>query len=252
MLSQDANDRCLSHELGSDLRGTLKSRSVEGPSSIMAHQPAVFLALKNFLSYLRGNGVLVRSDNTSVVSYINHQGGLRSRPLCKLACQILLWSQGKLLSLRAAYIPGVHNIGADILSRQGMRLEAPPRGGGADIEGVRPGTSGSVCISRDISLSTLVLSHTSSSSWIGCDGADVAEASSVCIYPNALLPGVLERVRRVLLLLIAPRWPGRVGFPDIISLRDRPPLELPVRRDLLSHAVGLIFHPQPELWKLWA
>ncbi len=51
--------------------------------------------------------------------------------------------------------------------------------------------------------------------------------------PIALLPGVLERVRwdRVLLLLIAPRWPGRVWFPDLISLLDRPPLELPVRRD---------------------
>ncbi len=51
-----------------------------------------------------------------------------------------------------------------------------------------------------------------------------------------LLPGVLERVRRdrVLLLLIAPRWP-----------------ELPIRRDLLSQAGGSIIHPQPELWKLW-
>ncbi len=77
---------------------------------------AVFLALKNFLADLRGHHVLVHSDNTSVVSYINHQGGLRSRPLCKLACQILLWFQGKLLSLRVAYIPGAHNIGADILS----------------------------------------------------------------------------------------------------------------------------------------
>ncbi len=37
--SQDANNRCLSHGLGSDLRGTLKSGSVEGPSSLMAHQP---------------------------------------------------------------------------------------------------------------------------------------------------------------------------------------------------------------------
>ncbi len=82
---------------------------------------AVFLALKNFLADLRGHHVLVHSDNTSVVSYINHQGGLRSRPLCKLACQILLWSQRKLLSLRAAYIPGAHIIGADILSRQGLR-----------------------------------------------------------------------------------------------------------------------------------
>ncbi len=40
MLSQDANDRCLSHGLGSDLRGMLKSGSVEGPSSLMAHQPS--------------------------------------------------------------------------------------------------------------------------------------------------------------------------------------------------------------------
>ncbi len=71
--------------------------------------------------------------------------------------------------------------------------------------------------------------------------------------PIALLPGVLERVRRdrVLLLLIAPRWPGRVWFPDLISLLDGPPLVLPVKKDLLSQAGGSIFHPQPELWKLW-
>ncbi len=68
--------------------------------------------------------------------------------------------------------------------------------------------------------------------------------------PIALLPWVLERVRRdrVLLLLIALRWPGRLWFPDIISLLDGSPLELPVRRDLLSQAGGSIFHPQPELW----
>ncbi len=33
MSLQDANNRFLSHGLGSDLRGTLKSGSVEGPSS---------------------------------------------------------------------------------------------------------------------------------------------------------------------------------------------------------------------------
>ncbi len=40
ILSQDANDRCVSHGLGSDLRGMLKSGSVEGPSSLMAYQPS--------------------------------------------------------------------------------------------------------------------------------------------------------------------------------------------------------------------
>ncbi|KAL0197554.1 hypothetical protein M9458_006094, partial [Cirrhinus mrigala] len=61
------------------------------------------------------------TDNTAVVYYINHQGGLRSYPLYKLAHQILVWSQGKLLLLRAVHVPGHLNMGADVLSRQGPR-----------------------------------------------------------------------------------------------------------------------------------
>ncbi|KAJ8002107.1 hypothetical protein DPEC_G00176370 [Dallia pectoralis] len=82
---------------------------------------AVYQALKHFLPDLRGHHVLVRSDNTSVVFYINHQGGLRSRPLYNLARQVLLWFHGKLLSLRTIFIPGYLNQGADTLSRQGPR-----------------------------------------------------------------------------------------------------------------------------------
>ncbi len=71
--------------------------------------------------------------------------------------------------------------------------------------------------------------------------------------PIVLLPGVLERVRRdgVRLLLIAPFWPGRVWFQDLISLLDGSPWEIPVRRDLLSQTEGMLFHPRPKLWKLW-
>ncbi|KAL0163894.1 hypothetical protein M9458_039647, partial [Cirrhinus mrigala] len=46
---------------------------------------AVFRALKHFLPDLRDRHVLVCTNNTAVVYYINHQGGLRSRPLYKLA-----------------------------------------------------------------------------------------------------------------------------------------------------------------------
>ncbi len=71
--------------------------------------------------------------------------------------------------------------------------------------------------------------------------------------PIALLPRVLERVcrDRVWLLLVAPFWPGRVWFSDLISLLDGSPWEIPIRRDLLSQAGGTLVHPQPELWKLW-
>ncbi len=82
---------------------------------------AVFRALKHFLPDLRDRHVLGSTDNTAVVFYINHQGGLRSRLLYKLAHRILVWSQDKLLSLRAVHIPGHLNMGADILSRQGPR-----------------------------------------------------------------------------------------------------------------------------------
>ncbi len=39
-LYSGGSDRCLSHGLGSDPRGTLESRSVEGPASLMTHQPS--------------------------------------------------------------------------------------------------------------------------------------------------------------------------------------------------------------------
>ncbi len=153
---------------------------------------AVFRALKHFLPDLRNHNVLVRTDNTAVVSYINHQGGLRSRPLCKLAHQILVWSQDKFLSLRAVYIPGHLNVGADILSRQGPR----PGEWRLHPEVVKqiwrvfwPGTGGSVCDSSDIALSPLVLSDSSGSAGAGCYGTDVAEASSVRLSPNCSAPG---------------------------------------------------------------
>ncbi len=62
---------------------------------------AVFLALKEFRAQLEWQHLLIRTDNTSVVSYINRQGGIRSRALCKQAAILLLWADSRLLSIRA-------------------------------------------------------------------------------------------------------------------------------------------------------
>ncbi len=202
---------------------------------------AMFRALNHFLPDLRNHNVLVRTDNTAVVSYINHQGGLRSRPLYNLARQILVWSQDKFLSLRAVYIPGHLNVGADILSRQIWRVF-----GQAQVD---------LFATHQTSHCPLWYSLTHPAP-LGLDAmVQTWPRLRLYTFPSiVLLPGVQERVRRdgVRLLLVAPFWPGRVWFSDLVSLLDGSPWEIPVRRDLLSQAEGMILHPRPELWKLWA
>ncbi len=71
--------------------------------------------------------------------------------------------------------------------------------------------------------------------------------------PIKLIPAVLCRVKvsGARLLLIAPFWPSQTWFSELTPLLYRPPWEIPIRRDLLSQLQGKIWHPQPELWKLW-
>ncbi len=67
-------------------------------------------------------------------------------------------------------------------------MDASPRGGGADLESFWPGSSGPLCDSRDIAMSPLVLSDSSSSAGAGCHGTDLAEASSVRFSPDCSAP----------------------------------------------------------------
>ena len=59
----------------------------------------------------------VRSDNSTVVAYINHQGGTRSTSLCFQTWSLLLWCQSIGTSLTSLHVPGIHNTLADSLSR---------------------------------------------------------------------------------------------------------------------------------------
>ncbi len=70
----------------------------------------------------------------------------------------------------------------------------------------------------------------------------------------ALLPQVIRWVREMKcsLLLVAPLWRNQVWFPEMIQLLSAAPWPIPLSRDLLSQAQGMIWHPQPELWSLHA
>ncbi|KAK7930436.1 hypothetical protein WMY93_006831 [Mugilogobius chulae] len=80
---------------------------------------AVRNVLLHFRVELEGHHVLVRSDNTTVVAYLNRQGGTRFPSLHRRVAEILLGANTHLLSLRAQHIPGILNVGADRMSRGG-------------------------------------------------------------------------------------------------------------------------------------
>ncbi|KAI2644186.1 enzymatic polyprotein [Labeo rohita] len=182
---------------------------------------AVFRALKHFLPDLIGHHVLVRTDNTAVVYYFNHQGGLCSRPLYKLAHQILVWSQDKLLSLRAVHVPGHLNMGADILSRQGLR----PGEWMLHPKVVKQiwRVFGQAQVDLFATQENAQCPHWFSLTHPAPLGLDAMvqtwQRLRLYAFPLiALLPGVLERVCRDgdHLLLVAPYWPARAWFSDLI------------------------------------
>ncbi len=194
-------------------------------------------------------------NNTATVAYINHQGGLRSRRLSQLARHLLLWSQKHLRSLRAVHVPGELNRAADELSRQPAlpgewRLHPEVvqliwrRFGDAQVD---------LFASPDTSHCHLLYSL--SEGTLGTDALAHSWPRGLRKYafpPVSLLAQTLCKVREdeEQVLLVAPYWPNRTWFPELVLLVTAPPWQIPLRRDLLSQRGGTLWHPRPDLWSL--
>ena len=219
---------------------------------------AVFLALRHFLPYVTGAHVLVRTDNTTVVAYINKQGGLRSPQLHRLAHKLILWSSANLLSLRATHVPGVMNHGADLLSRGHPRYgEWRLHREVMELIRNRYGCpSVDLFASRENTQCPLFFSLNDPEAPLGVDALAHAWPRTLlyAFPPLALITPTLDRVRTegLIAILVAPNWPQKQWLAEITQMLYSQPLQLPLRRDLLSQARGEIFHPHPERLALWA
>ncbi len=212
---------------------------------------AIWLALRRFRTLLHEKHVLVRSDNTATVAYIKHQGGLRSRRMSQLARHLLLWSQKHLRSLRAVHVPGELNHAADELSRQHAlpgewRLHP-------EILQLIWRRFGDAQVDPDTSHCQFFFSL--SEGTLGTDALACSWPRGLRKYafpPVSLLAQTLCKVRKdeEQVLLVAPYWPNRTWFPELMLLATAPPWQIPLRRDLLSQRGGTLWHPRPDLWNL--
>ncbi|XP_071832413.1 uncharacterized protein [Apostichopus japonicus] len=78
---------------------------------------AVKRALEAFNDHVQGTITTIFTDNTTVVAYINRQGGTRSERLCRLAWEVITAAEDSGTILRASHIAGKLNVMADALSR---------------------------------------------------------------------------------------------------------------------------------------
>ena len=78
---------------------------------------AVSQALRSFKDQCHNQTVLVVTDYSTVVAYINKQGGTHSAEMCALLWKIMTWCHHYHITLKARHIPRCLNVMADLLSR---------------------------------------------------------------------------------------------------------------------------------------
>lgn len=219
---------------------------------------AVIYTLQRFLSHLRNKAVMIRSDNTTVVQYINKQGGTRSPYLCQLTMTLWLLAIQNNMTLKAAHIMGKKNVLADALSRQSISL----------MEWELNSTVVHQIFSRwGQPLLDLFATYQNKKtllycSWIPDPQAYAQDALSIAwenmfVYafpPLQLIPKVLKHFQmfNCKMILIAPHWPRQHWFPQVLQLLIAQPVKLPQFQNLLSQKRGKLLHPQPQSLQLTA
>ena len=247
----------------------LEGKSVAGiwsPSHQLDHinlleMRAVLLALQHFRADLRSKSLLIATDNTTVVAYLQKQGGTQSASLYLLCKEILLLCDSLSIRLSVRHIPGKQNILADMLSRSLTPVNTewelhPSVFHRITLMWFKPMIDlFATCLNNKLptymspipdpkAYAVDAMSH----SWAGM--------LAYAFPPLCLLSKILLKIRSEVgdckIILIAPAWSNQSWFPDLLDLSCSLPLSLPARADLLSQNRRRLFHPNPEKLALHA
>ena len=211
---------------------------------------ALFLALQAFQEDVAGHHVTAMCDNSTVVAFINKQGGTVSWPLCLLTSRLLRWTESFDVHLEARYLPGESNVLADVLSRRGQVVGTEwslhPQVARALLR-----TWGNPSI--DLFATCLNAKLPLYCSLVPDPQAVFEDAfrhpwDDLDLYtfpPFALVGRVIARVQqssRVAMTLVAPLWPEKEWFAELLLLLTQPPLVLPCWDRLLRQPHCNLFH----------
>ena len=203
--------------------------------------------------------VAVFCDNTTAVSYLRRQCRTLAPPLNAVAQRILRWAEQKNISMLPQFFLGRNNVVADALSRPNQVVGSEWMLHQEVFNWLHK------CWPVTIDLFTSSLSHRCSVyfapvSDLMAAGKDAMLQSwdSVQTYafpPFAMISQVLVKVRAsqsLVMILVAPFWPQRSWFPELLEVLTEPPLLLPSRWDLLRQPHFRKFYQNLSMLRLHA
>ena len=192
------------------------------------------------------------SCNSTVVAYINKQGGTHSVEMCALLCKIMTWCHHYHIALKARHIPGCLNVMADLSrSNQVQSTEWS----------LHPQVFKEIWqkwFTPHIDLFVSHLNHKlplyvspvpDQNTW-DIDALNINwKGLTAYVCPlTALLCRVIQKTRQYpyLIIVIAPGWPGMPWFWDLVQFSTEIPLQLPVSKNLLKQSHNYVFHSNPQ------
>lgn len=224
---------------------------------------AIWNALKKLEHVIQGQNLLVRCDNSTVVSYVNLQGGTKSPSLCFLLWDMFQWCLKRDIHLHAAHIPGKQNCLADSLSRGHSHVKLTEWSLHPSIVQTIFQILGTPNIDLFATKSNHKLqvycSPIPDPLAYACDSLSINWTGmfAYAFPPPILVPKVLLKVRKetCTLLLVAPYAPHQSWFPQILELLIEIPYKLPIIQKMLSQNQDQNIHPNPQslnlvVWKL--
>ena len=257
------NNRCFFHPW---VGGHLGTQIVQGTWTNQEKQlhinclemEAVIRTLTRFLGALKGQNVLIRSDNSTVVQYINKQGGTRSILLCQKTLDLWHLAIQNQIQLKSAHIAGKSNVLADMLSRTKIRHTEWSLN-----------TSVVHQIFQLLGFPQIDLFASAENkktqifcSWYPHPNALAVDALSIpwenmfayAFPPICLIPKVLHHMSqyKCQIILVAPHWPRRHWYPDLLKMLIDFPIKLPNQENLLYQKKENINHPNPQIFNLIA
>ncbi len=179
---------------------------------------AVHLALRQFRPLLLGKHVLVRTDNTAAVLYINRLGGIRSHHMSQLARYLLFWSHTQFKSLLRCSHPGeAQSCGRRALMTAHIprRVATPSRDNPADLESIRGSSGRPVYFPRVLPLPAVLFPDRGHPRH-GCTGTQLASGlTQVCVSPSE--PTRKDTVQTQGGRGASPAGCAPLAHPDLIS-----------------------------------